>query len=136
MTLTKRKGTDYLIYLSTSFYALGSEKAHDIDISCDSIDTSDKSNTGFKTYLPGLVDLTVNISGFFGIDDTNGWKALRAAILARTELTVTERNTSADHAQLSGKAYITNFKEDAPADGVVSSSVTLKASSAWTASTY
>lgn len=102
-----------------------------IEISLDAIDvTSHQSADSFKEYVGGLLDVgEVSIEGNFIPGDTNGQVGLLTDMLAKTLQSFVIAFPAATGTTWSFSALVTKFKAaDAPVDGVLPFSASLKIS--------
>ncbi len=88
--MAKEKGTNVKVYVgdanpATVLNALSGEKESNFTGDAGQIDTSDKTNSGWRTYIPGLKDGTITFSGQCDWGDT-AFETLRTQWNAQTTL--------------------------------------------------
>lgn len=131
--MSKTRGYSWVLEVESSDQ-LESERNVELEINGNVIDVSDKSNTGFTDNINGLRSWTVNAEGPW-IYDGSAWLAIETAAINGTAVTVTVKDTVGLQ-KYSGSAYVSSFKHAAPADNIVSASVSFVNAGALTKSTY
>ena len=94
----------------------------------DTLDTTDFSSTGLRTFVAGLRTGTIDISGFYDTTDTNGQVAMATAFLAGTVLTTTQKPKFLTDGTngFEGDGVISAYSVDATVDGLVGFSATIQ----------
>lgn len=75
-----------------------------LDMEADDVDTTTFDSNGWKEFLAGLKEWSGSMEGNFKANDTNGQKAILAAWLAGTPLTLNLKVSST--ITFSGSAYV------------------------------
>jgi predicted secreted protein len=88
----------------------------------DVIETTDKTSNGWVTKIAGIKEWSVDMDAFMVVGDA-GYTALANAFKNGTELDV---ETEIAGVTYSGKALITDFPLEAPADDAVTFSASLE----------
>lgn len=105
-------------------------------INGESIDVSVFGNAGWRDRITGLRDATINISGFYAPTDATGQAALRAGILAGTQ--VDDVTVLADSAVatsgFTGNFFVSSFEISPAVTNAVEVSITLESTGAITVS--
>lgn len=129
--MAKEKGTNVLLKVgaqgspSGTFTALQGQRSTTFAGSSDPIDVSDKTQQGWKSYLPGLKDGTITVSGVaeFGASPDN-LGILQDAWLA--DDTVECRLVyNAAGAYYQGNFYVTQFEKSGNHDGATEYNIQL-----------
>lgn len=81
--------------------------------------------SNFKSFIAGLVNGTINISGFYVPGDTNGQAAMMTALLAGNTISDCKFLTDGTNG-FSADAIVTNYTVDATPSGTVNFSATLQ----------
>lgn len=123
---TKVVGADVL--LTIGGVTVGGQRGCTLNMSADTIDTSDKTTSGYKTAQAGLLEWSVEMDSILEYGDT-GFDALETAFQNRTSVSaVVSINSGAK--TYTGTAYVTELSLDAPHDDAGSSTCTLVGASA------
>lgn len=91
----------------------------------DSLDVTNFSSTGVRSFIAGLRSGTMNIAGFYDPTDTNGQVAMMTAFLAGSALSTCKFLTNGTNG-FSADAIVTNYTLDATPSGTVNFSATLQ----------
>lgn len=105
-----------------------------VNLSADTIDTTDKTSGGWKTAMAGLREWSIDQDVFYTVGDESN-KLLLDAYLNREAIVVDvlagkEKEAGAIH--FTGEAYITSFPFDFSLDNAASVSMSLSGASALT----
>jgi TP901-1 family phage major tail protein len=119
---TITKGLDILVYVGEQ--AVGGQKNCSLSMEADTIDTSNKNDFGWASFIGGAKSWTVSCDGQFMADD-NGQKALMAAFIAGTNVQVEMKNAD-DSVYFAGTAAITSVEVEAAYDDVCALSLELQ----------
>lgn len=123
-----------VMILDTTYKTLGHATDGSLSITMEARDITSKSSGGYRALLEGLRSWTMSCSAFFAFDASGiDIEFLRAAIIARSPLTVRfGTGVSADqYAQ--GSVYLTSVETNSPsAEDNVSYSITLEGTGAIT----
>lgn len=131
----KLSGADVLVSVNTgsqqspSWTEIGGQRSATINMQADTIDTSDKTTGGFKTFMAGLIEWSVEMDALY-VENDNGMSALHDAFIARAmvEIVVTFDGVT----RYTGYAYVTELSSDAAHDDAVTMKCTLSGASALT----
>lgn len=123
---TITKGLDILVYAEVNgkLEAIGGQKNCSLSMEADTIDTSNKNDFGWASFIGGAKSWTVSCDGQFMADD-NGQKALMAAFIAGTNVKVEMKNDD-DSVYFAGEAAITSVEVEAAYDDVCALSLELQ----------
>ncbi len=120
--MAKEKGTNVLLKVAppgspSEFTTLQGQRTADFNGSSDPIDVSDKTEEGWKSYLAGLIDGTVNVAGVAKWGSTpDVLETIRSAWITRS--TVECRLVlNASGAYFHGNFYVTQFQVSGAHDG-------------------
>ena len=119
---TVTKGLDILVYVGTK--AVGGQKGCTLTMEADTIDTSNKNDAGWASFIGGAKQWSVSCDGQFVVDD-EGQKAIMDAFIAGTEVEVEMKNQG-ETIYFAGKAAITSLEVDAQFDDVATMSMELQ----------
>jgi TP901-1 family phage major tail protein len=119
---TITKGLDILVYVGEQ--AVGGQKNCSLSMEADTIDTSNKNDFGWASFIGGAKSWTVSCDGQFMADD-EGQKALMAAFIAGTNVQVEMKNAD-DSVYFAGTAAITSVEVEAAYDDVCALSLELQ----------
>jgi TP901-1 family phage major tail protein len=119
---TITKGLDILVYVGEQ--AVGGQKNCSLSMEADTIDTSNKNDFGWASFIGGAKSWTVSCDGQFMADD-EGQKALMAAFIAGTNVQVEMKNDD-DSVYFAGTAAITSVEVEAAYDDVCALSLELQ----------
>jgi TP901-1 family phage major tail protein len=118
----KVAGVDILVKVGTPSVVVGGQSGCTINRSMDVIETTDKTSNGWVTKIAGIKEWSVDMDAFMVVGDA-GYTALANAFKNGTELDV---ETEIAGVTYSGKALITDFPLEAPADDAVTFSASLE----------
>jgi TP901-1 family phage major tail protein len=131
---TITKGLDILVYAEVDgkLEAIGGQKNCSLSMEADTIDTSNKNDFGWASFIGGAKSWTVSCDGQFMADD-DGQKALMAAFIAGTNVQVEMKQTVKDAegketypVYFAGEAAITSIEVEAAYDDVCALSLELQ----------
>lgn len=128
--MAKEKGTNFLLKVGsadspTIYTTLQGQKSGELSGSADPIDVSDKTQNGWRSYLPGLKDGTIPVSGIAQWGATpDVLDQLRAAWMADTTVDC-HLVINAAGAYFYGNFYVTQWGLSANHDGATEYSVQL-----------
>lgn len=132
------KGVSVLLKVNTGtdllpvWTAVGGQRGATLNRSADTIETTSKDSTGYKSYAYGFKDWSIDADGLLVTDDA-GYGELEDAFIAGTTIKVDVVMASGD--KYSGDVIITDFPIEAPYDDMTTYSVTLQGSGALTKTT-
>ena len=121
-----KKGMDILIKLEDQ--ALGGQRNASVEMSSETIDTTNKTSGAWTSKIAGLKSWTVDCDGVFFVDDA-GYKAAIQAFNEGTEVTVLMAD-STKSVGYTGKAIITSISIDAPYEDTMTYSVSFEGTGA------
>ena len=113
------RGLDILVHVGAK--AIGGQKGCTLTMEADTIDTSNKNDAGWASFIGGAKQWSVSCDGQFVVDD-EGQKAIMDAFIAGTEVEIEMKN-QAETVYYKGKACITSVEVDAQFDDVATLSV-------------
>ena len=113
------RGLDILVHVGAK--AIGGQKGCTLTMVADTIDTSNKNDAGWASFIGGAKQWSVSCDGQFVVDD-EGQKAIMDAFIAGTEVEVEMKN-QAEKIYYKGKACITSVEVDAQFDDVATLAV-------------
>ena len=113
------RGLDILVHVGTN--AVGGQKGCTLTMEADTIDTSNKNDAGWASFIGGAKQWSVSCDGQFVVSD-QGQKAIMDAFIAGTEVEIEMKN-QAESVYYKGKACITSVEVDAQFDDVATLSV-------------
>ena len=113
------RGLDILVHVGTN--AVGGQKGCTLTMEADTIDTSNKNDAGWASFIGGAKQWSVSCDGQFVVSD-EGQKAIMDAFIAGTEVEVEMKN-QAEKIYYKGKACITSVEVDAQFDDVATLAV-------------
>ena len=113
------RGLDILVHVGTN--AVGGQKGCTLTMEADTIDTSNKNDAGWASFIGGAKQWSVSCDGQFVVDD-EGQKAIMDAFIAGTEVDIEMKN-QAETVYYKGKACITSVEVDAQFDDVATLAV-------------
>lgn len=123
-----KKGMDILIKLGAQ--VLGGQRSASVEMSSETIDTTNKTSGAWTSKMTGLKSWTVDCDGVFFVDD-EGYKAAINAFMNGTAVTV-ELADSSKSVGYTGEAIITSISVDAPYEDVMTYSVSFEGNGALT----
>lgn len=127
------RGIDFLIYINTGTEALpvwtvvGGQRSATINRASDTIETTAKTSQGYKEFVTGFKEWSIEADGLIVPDDT-GYSELESAYLAGDTVHVQLLYPSGDY--YDGTAVITDFPMEVPYDDMATYSVTLQGTGA------
>ena len=113
------RGLDILVHVGAK--SVGGQKGCTLTMEADTIDTSNKNDAGWASFIGGAKQWSVSCDGQFVVDD-EGQKAIMDAFIAGTEVEVEMKNTG-EKIYYKGKACITSVEVDAQFDDVATLAV-------------
>ena len=113
------RGLDILVHVGTN--AVGGQKGCTLTMEADTIDTSNKNDFGWASFIGGAKQWSVSCDGQFVVSD-QGQKAIMDAFIAGTEVEIEMKN-QAESVYYKGKACITSVEVDAQFDDVATLAV-------------
>ena len=113
------RGLDILVHVGAK--AIGGQKGCTLTMEADTIDTSNKNDAGWASFIGGAKQWSVSCDGQFVVDD-EGQKAIMDAFIAGTEVEVEMKNQG-EKIYYKGKACITSVEVDAQFDDVATLAV-------------
>ena len=116
------RGLDILVHVGTN--AIGGQKGCTLTMEADTIDTSNKNDAGWASFIGGAKQWSVSCDGQFVVSD-EGQKAIMDAFIAGTEVDIEMKN-QAETVYYKGKACVTSVEVDAQFDDVATLSVELQ----------
>lgn len=127
MSIKEVRGADVLLKIDG--VAVAGQRDCNLSMNGDSIDTTTKTNAGWKTSLQGLKSwqMTMDCVNYIG-DAAAGQKQLKQAFLNGTNIEVAMCFGTEEI--YSGEASITSLEQDGPMDDVSTASLTLEGASA------
>ena len=136
---TKYAGKNLLVAVNTGTYAaptwttIGGQRTLDLGRSADEIETSDKTSAGWKSFLAGLKEWSLECELMIETSDA-GRQAVESAFANDTRLDVAIQLNASNIYR--GYANVTEFSLAAPHDDAWSGSLTLKGDGALTPVAY
>ena len=120
------RGLDVLVYVGENEQkkVIGGQKGCTLSLEADTIDISNKNDSGWASTISGAKSWTVSCEGQFIADD-QGQQALFDAFVAGTEVQIELKNPS-ETVYFAGKAAITSLEVDAQFDDVCTLSMELQ----------
>ena len=115
-------GLDILVHVGAK--SVGGQKGCTLTMEADTIDTSNKNDAGWASFIGGAKQWSVSCDGQFVVDD-EGQKAIMDAFIAGTEVEVEMKNQG-ETIYYKGKACVTSVEVDAQFDDVATLSVELQ----------
>lgn len=116
------RGLDILVHVGAQ--TVGGQKGCTLTMEADTIDTSNKNDAGWASFIGGAKQWSVSCDGQFVVDD-QGQKAIMDAFIAGTEVEIEMKN-QAETVYYKGKACVTSVEVDAQFDDVATLSVELQ----------
>ena len=113
------RGLDILVHVGAK--SVGGQKGCTLTMEADTIDTSNKNDAGWASFIGGAKQWSVSCDGQFVVDD-EGQKAIMDAFIAGTEVEVEMKNQG-EKIYYKGKACITSVEVDAQFDDVATLAV-------------
>ena len=126
-----------LMILDTTYKTLGHATDASLSMSMEARDITSKSSGGYRALLEGLRSWSISSSAFFAFDASGiDIEFLRAAVIARSPLTVRFGTGVSGDQYAQGSAYLTSVETNSPsAEDNVSYSITLEGTGAITFAT-
>ena len=113
------RGLDILVHVGAK--SVGGQKGCTLTMETDTIDTSNKNDAGWASFIGGAKQWSVSCDGQFIVDD-EGQEAIMDAFIAGTEVEVEMKNQG-EKIYYKGKACITSVEVDAQFDDVATLAV-------------
>ena len=113
------RGLDILVHVGAK--TVGGQKGCTLTMEADTIDTSNKNDAGWASFIGGAKQWSVSCDGQFVVDD-EGQKAIMDAFIAGTEVDIEMKN-QAETIYYKGKACVTSVEVDAQFDDVATLAV-------------
>jgi TP901-1 family phage major tail protein len=135
----KHAGKDLIVCVNTGTYAapvwtsIGGQRTLSLGRTADEIETSDKTSAGWKSFLAGLKEWTLEVEVVIEESD-NGRQTLEDAYENDTRLDIAVQLDASTIYR--GYANITDFSLEAPYDDAWTGSLTLKGDGALTPTSY
>lgn len=135
----KHAGKDLLVAVNTGTYAvpvwtsIGGQRTLDLGRSADEIETSDKTSAGWKSFLAGLKEWSLEVEIMIEESDS-GRQTIESAFANDTRLDMAIQLDASNIYR--GYANITEFSLSAPHDDAWTGSLTLKGDGALTPTSY
>ena len=117
---TATVGKDYLLYVNSGaayvpvWTLVGGQRGASLGLTADEIDTSSKTNAGWKSALPGPRAWNIDLDGLMLLQDA-GIEVLRKAFVQGKQVNIKFRYP--DDSYQVGWATLTDFSGDTPHDG-------------------
>lgn len=137
--MTKYAGKSLLVCVNTGTYAaptwtsIGGQRGLTLDRSSDEIDTSDKTSSGWKSFLQGLKEWTLEVEACIETSDS-GRQTVESAYNNDTRLDIAVQLSGSNIYR--GYANVTQFSLEGPYDDAWTGSITLKGDGALTPTSY
>ncbi|WP_429969156.1 phage major tail protein, TP901-1 family [Enterococcus sp. AZ136] len=130
----KISGAEVLLKIKegSTLVTVAGQQGMTLNLSGDTIDTTDKTSGGWKTAMAGLLEWGIDQDVFYTVGDKSN-ELLLNAFVNRKPVTVEVMVGGTDEAgsiKYSGEAYITSFPMDFALDNAVSVSMSLAGASA------
>lgn len=110
----------------TTEKVIAGQKGATLNRSAEPIETTSKSSGGYKTFITGYKDWSVDCDGIYVADDAALAK-LKAAFVDGEAVTVVIHNEATNEKE-QGQVLITDFPMEAPFDDALTYSMTLQGS--------
>lgn len=123
-----KKGFDILLKVkksSGSAEILGGQRNATLNRSKETIDTTNKTTGGWKTFLPGLKEWSVDADGVYVVSD-RAYGILEEAYNNDIPITVELGEAGSGDIGFTGEAIITDFPVECPYDDTCTYTVTLQ----------
>ena len=133
--MSKKNGTDILIYVETSpnvFTAVGGSVTNTLSINGEVIDVTTKDSQGWRELLQGLRSWSMSGEGKFDDASTFGFEELFAKIEARTAVTIRFTDETLGETYYEGGAFVTSLEKTAPLEDATTFSFTFEGTGALT----
>jgi len=129
--------TAFAVYvLDTTYKIIAKMTDASFSLSHEPRDITTKDSAGYRELLEGLRSWSMSSSNLFAFDATYGVEELRAALVARTRLTLRWGNQNSADQYVQGVAYISSLEENSPgAEDNVSFSVSFEGTGSLTIAT-
>ena len=132
--MAKEKAINFLLYVTGTPTAMGSEQNTVLTRNHTPIDVTDKGSDDWEENLAGLRNWTLENNGFYITNDT-AYEALETAYEDNTPVDVKLRDTN-NNDQWTGSAYITSLQLSTPNPEAVQQAISLKGTGALARSTF
>lgn len=129
--MAKQAGCDVLIKVANAsgligtYKTIGGQTGATLNRSAETVDVTDKTNSGWKESMAGLKEWSLDCDGFIVIDDT-GIAVLDECFENRKPLFIT---VDFGGKRYQGSGYITDYPVEMPLDGAVSYSFSISGAS-------
>lgn len=126
--MAKVAGCDVLLKVGDSGTAstvIGGQTGATLNRSAETIDVTDKTNEGYKEYMAGLKEWSIDCDGFVVVDDA-GIKILDKCFEDRTPVAV---EVVIGKQKYTGTGYIVDYPIEMPLDSAVSYSLSISGAS-------
>jgi TP901-1 family phage major tail protein len=129
----KVAGVDVLLKVKNgaSFVVLGGQTGATLNREAETIDVTDKTSSGFKTSIAGLISWSVDCDGFVVLGD-QAFELLETAFLSRQAVEVEIRigaNDDTDGVTYSGSGYIVDMPLEFSQDDAVTYALSIEGAS-------
>ena len=114
--------------------AVAGQQGMTINMSADTMDVTDKTSGGWKTYMPSLKDWSIDQDVFYTVGDESNKLLLDAFVNGDTVIVdvLAGKESEAGAVHFTGEAYITDFPFEFALDNAASVSMSLSGASALT----
>ena len=109
----------------SSYTVIGGQTGATLNRSAETIDVTDKTNEGYKEYMAGLKEWSVDCEGFVVLED-NGIKILDEVFEQRKKVFL---EIVMGGRKYTGSGYITDYPIEMPLDSAVSYSLSISGAS-------
>lgn len=127
-----KKGIDILLKIkksSGSAQVVAGQRNATLNRAKDTIETTNKTSGGWKTFLPGLKEWSVDADGVYIVDGA-GYDLLEEAFNNDTPIIVELGEAGSGKIGFTGEAILTEFPIECPYDDACTYSITLQGSGA------
>lgn len=127
-----KKGIDILLKIkksSGSAEVVAGQRNATLNRAKDTIETTNKTSGGWKTFLPGLKEWSVDADGVYIVDGA-GYSLLEEAFNNDTPIIVELGEAGSGKIGFTGEAILTEFPIECPYDDACTYSITLQGSGA------
>lgn len=109
----------------SDYITIGGQTGATLNRSADTIDVTDKTNDGYKEYMAGLKEWSIDFDGFLVVDD-GGIDVLDECFESRSKVFV---ELAYGGNTFKGSGYITDYPVEFPLDSAVSYSLSISGAS-------
>lgn len=127
-----KKGVDILLKVKRSSgtaEVVAGQRNATLNRAKDTIETTNKTTGGWKTFLPGLKEWSVDADGVYVIDG-EGYELLEDAFNNDTPIIIELGEAGSGELGFTGEAILTEFPIECPYDDTCTYSITLQGSGA------